>query len=293
MFENIKISKELSRLDLSFSVENIELKTYWCRTAIKEVKTFMDKSHAHSFFEIHLCIKGSAEFVFDKEHVLLKEGEFIFIPKRQIHQIVKISDDFVKLVWGFNAKSEIDKNERDYNKVLLIRNLSRYTVAPYNPNVLAVLSLLLQNVEEKKLGWFSVVKHLLYTLLVECARSIIEKNDWFVEETDGDHKVRMDAITPYILDNLSNSITVSELARQFVVSERQIARICYREYGMSAGEYIRSLQMIEAKRLLGQTDLSIVDVANQVGYADYYAFSKAFKRQEGMSPAKFRLSLLK
>ena len=136
MFENIKLSKELSRLNLSFSVENIALKTYWCRTAIKEVKTFMNKQHSHSFFEIHLCIKGSAEFIFDNEKVLLREGEFIFIPKKMSHQIVKISEDFVKLVWGFNAKSEKDKTDADYNQLLIIRKLTQYIVVPYTPNTL-------------------------------------------------------------------------------------------------------------------------------------------------------------
>jgi AraC-like DNA-binding protein len=121
----------------------------------------------------------------------------------------------------------------------------------------------------------------------------IEKKELLVEGDNDDHKVRMDAIAPYIMDNMANGITITELAREFAISERQLSRICNREYGVSAGEYIRSLQMEEAKHLLGDFDLSIADVANKVGYADYYAFCKAFKRMEGSSPAKFRLSLLK
>ena len=293
MFENIKLSKELSRLNLSFSVENIALKTYWCRTAIKEVKTFMNKRHAHSFFEVHLCIKGSAEFIFNNDKVLLREGEFIFIPKKMPHQIVKISEDFVKLVWGFNAKSEKDKTDADYNQLLIIRKLTQYIVVPYTPNTLNILYLLFRNLDEKKLGWYSMVKQHLYEIFVEVVRCLIDKNDLTVESDEDDHKVRMDAIAPYIMDNMANGITITELAREFAISERQLSRICNREYGMSAGEYIRMLQMEEAKRLLGDFELSIAGVANMVGYSDYYAFCKAFKRVEGLSPAKFRGSLLK
>ncbi|MBO5481312.1 MAG: helix-turn-helix transcriptional regulator [Clostridia bacterium] len=293
MFENIKLSKELSRLNLSFSVDNIALKTYWCRAAIKEIKTFMNKQHAHSFFEIHLCIKGSAEFILNNEKLVLHEGEFIFIPKKMSHQIVKISEDFVKLVWGFNAKSEKDKTDADYNKLLIIRKLSQYIVASYTPNTLNILYLLFHNLDEKKIGWYSMVKQHLYEIFVEIVRCLIDKNNLLVEGDNDDHKVRMDAIAPYIMDNMANGITITELAREFAISERQLSRICNREYGMSAGEYIRSLQMEEAKHLLGDFDLSIADVANKVGYADYYAFCKAFKRMEGLSPAKFRLSLLK
>lgn len=293
MLENLKLSKELSRLDLSFSVENISLKTYWCRIAIRESKSFMNKRHAHSFFEIHLCVKGSAEFVFEGTTVALNAGEFIFIPKRIPHQIIKVSDDFVKLVWGFNTRSEKEQNDPDYNKILLIRKVSQFIIAPYTPDTLTILELLLQNIEEKKICWFSMVKNHVYEILVECTRCLIEKNDLFVKGDAVDHKVRVDAITPYIIDNLSNGITVSELGRQFALSERQISRICNREYGMAAGEYIRVLQMTEAKKLLERLELSVEDVAYQVGYTDYYAFCKAFKRMEGLSPAKFRSSLLK
>ena len=293
MFENIKLSKELSRLNLSFSIENISLKTYWCRTAIKEVKTFMDKKHSHSFFEIHLCIKGSAEFAFGDENVVLREGEFIFIPKKTEHQILKISDDFVKLVWGFNVKSEKDKGDIGYNKLLIIGKLTKYMVAPYTSNILTLLNLLFQNIDEKKIGWFSMVKQHLFEIFVGSVRCLIETGDLFVEENLEDYKVRMDAIEPYIMDNMANGLTISELAQQFAISERQLSRICNREYGMAAGEFIRSLQMQEAKRLLENLDLPIADIASMVGYADYYVFCKAFTRVEGLSPAKFRASLLK
>lgn len=293
MFENIKLSKELSRLDLSFSMENISFKTYWFRTSIKEVKTFMNKRHAHSFFEIHLCIKGNAEFIFNNEKVLLREGEFIFIPKKISHQIVKISDDFVKLVWGFNAKSEKDKTDVEYNKLLVIRKLTQHIVAPYSSNILNILYLLLHNLERKKIGWYTMVKQHLYEIFVEIVRCLIDKNDLTVEVEENKHKARIDALTPYIMDNMANVITITELAREFAISERQLSRICNQEYGMPVGEYIRMLQMEEAKHLLGDFKLSIVDVANMVGYSDYYAFCKAFKRIEGLSPAKFRGSLLK
>ncbi len=292
MFDDIKLSKALSRLNLSFSVENIYIKTYWCRIAVREIKTFMSKTHAHSFFEIHLCIKGRATFVVGNEKVSVKEGEFIFIPQKTPHRIEKISDDFIKLVWGFDVTEE-GKNGEGYNDFLVIKKLTRYSVSAYTTDVLAELSLLLRNVDEKKIGWYSTVKRHLYGIFVEIARCLIETNDLSVERDKGEHKIRIDAIASYIADNMANGITITELAREFSVSERQLSRICNREYGMPAGEYIRSLQMAEAKRLLENLELSVSGVANMTGYSDYYAFCKAFKRVEGLSPAKFRDSLLK
>ena len=101
----------------------------------------------------------------------------------------------------------------------------------------------------------------------------------------------MESIRLYILDNLQNGVTVQDVARQMAISERQLSRICYHEFGISVGEYIRQLKMEQAKRLLEETDLTIEEIAERLGYSDRFVFSKAFSGYEGMSPAQFRTSL--
>ena len=49
--------------------------------------------------------------------------------------------------------------------------------------------------------------------------------------------------------------------------------------------------MEDAKKLLCREELSIDEVADMVGYHDYFYFTKAFKKYVGMSPSMYRKSI--
>jgi AraC family transcriptional activator of pobA len=46
--------------------------------------------------------------------------------------------------------------------------------------------------------------------------------------------------------------------------------------------------MLEAKRLLRYTDLTVGEIAHRVGFADQLYFSRAFKRNAGRAPQAYR-----
>ena len=62
--------------------------------------------------------------------------------------------------------------------------------------------------------------------------------------------------------------------------------------GRSPQEYLIQYRIRVARKLLCETDWCIRNIAYAVGYSDSFAFSKAFKRVCGTSPAKYRGKLL-
>jgi YesN/AraC family two-component response regulator len=62
----------------------------------------------------------------------------------------------------------------------------------------------------------------------------------------------------------------------------------HKNFGTPIGEYICSLRINEAKRLLESTDLPIQKIAYTVGIQDYNYFAKFFKLRVGISPVKYR-----
>ena len=57
---------------------------------------------------------------------------------------------------------------------------------------------------------------------------------------------------------------------------------------MTVTEYIKNLRIKKAKELMTETDLSILEIAQRVGYEHNSSFTRVFKEIEGISPAQFR-----
>ena len=93
----------------------------------------------------------------------------------------------------------------------------------------------------------------------------------------------------WYLDEVTDQITpVSQLAERFHVSRNRFTRI-FREYwGITPQDYQINSRMNQAKHLLESTDLSISNIAMELGYADHYFFARQFKQKVGITPGKFR-----
>ena len=60
------------------------------------------------------------------------------------------------------------------------------------------------------------------------------------------------------------------------------------EVKMGIAAYIRRRRMHRAKKLLKTTELSVAEIAEQVGFSDYNYFSRVYKKTYGKSPKRYR-----
>lgn len=80
------------------------------------------------------------------------------------------------------------------------------------------------------------------------------------------------------------SIHYAELAKSCGTSYSTLRAAFRTEIGVSLGQFHLGLRLGEARRLLIQTDLSISDIAERVGFCDQKHFSAIFKRKMGVTP---------
>jgi AraC-like DNA-binding protein len=92
-----------------------------------------------------------------------------------------------------------------------------------------------------------------------------------------------------VLEHLESSVlSVSWLAQEMMVSERQLFRKIDKYTGLTPNNYIRSLRLHEAKRLLEDFACTTVsEVASRVGMQDPYYFSKLFRKEFGCKPKAY------
>lgn len=100
----------------------------------------------------------------------------------------------------------------------------------------------------------------------------------------------LEAARRYLETRFAGPVTVAELAGIACLSEGALIRGFTRRYGRSPMALCRSLRITAARHLLAVTGRSIGEIAERVGYGDIYAFSRAFKRETGMTATAWRRS---
>lgn len=78
------------------------------------------------------------------------------------------------------------------------------------------------------------------------------------------------------------------MAQRCDVSAEHLARLFVRYTGEGPNKLLFRLRMNKAAHLLTDSNQSIADIAEDVGYNDAFAFSKAFRRDFGCSPRSYR-----
>ncbi len=88
--------------------------------------------------------------------------------------------------------------------------------------------------------------------------------------------------------NFTSQITFKIFQDIFGHSEKYIASLFKAEFGISPIKYLGNLRIDMAKKLIrNNPDLLLKDVAEMVGYADAFYFSRVFKSHEGISPSQY------
>jgi len=100
------------------------------------------------------------------------------------------------------------------------------------------------------------------------------------------HKLRQ--ITDWMSEHLAEECSLERLASQAGLSKFHFQRLFKAATGVSPSHYQIDLRMNEARRLLRETRMSVIDVALEVGYANPSHFARLFRRETGLSPSDYR-----
>jgi AraC family transcriptional regulator of adaptative response / methylphosphotriester-DNA alkyltransferase methyltransferase len=83
-------------------------------------------------------------------------------------------------------------------------------------------------------------------------------------------------------------VKIEEVARRVATSPRQLQRAFAEAGGVGFRASLRRIRLSHAAELIAGTDLPVSHVARRVGYRDVSQFSKAFSREQGVSPSQLR-----
>lgn len=92
----------------------------------------------------------------------------------------------------------------------------------------------------------------------------------------------------YIQENYDKNISVTEIADYLSLERKYFSRIFKDHLNASPNSYIANYRFMKACELLESTPMNVAQIAEKVGYDNPFSFSRAFKKQKGMSPSRYR-----
>ena len=102
-------------------------------------------------------------------------------------------------------------------------------------------------------------------------------------------KYLVEKITDYFEDHYAEKISLDRIAGNMYLSTFYVSRIFKAETGNTPIHYLIDIRLTKAYNLLTQNlEMSIQEIAAQVGYEDAYHFSKLFKKKYGVAPSAVR-----
>ena len=108
--------------------------------------------------------------------------------------------------------------------------------------------------------------------------------------TVDDHNTLSDILI-YCSENFKNSdISIASLSKAVGISPKHCSYLINSMMNTDFRQYVNSLRMFEAARLIANTDQAITRIMLDVGYENQSTFNRVFKEQYGMTPKEYRLS---
>ncbi|MDQ1914651.1 response regulator [Paenibacillus sp. GD4] len=128
--------------------------------------------------------------------------------------------------------------------------------------------------------------HELLALMTEKVNRVIERQIQSSGVTT-DHP-EVNAAIAYIHRNYGQQITLKTLAKQINIDEKYLSGLFVKKTGEPLIQYLQRVRVEKAKRLLMETDLTVQEIGEQVGFVNANYFFKIFKRWSEVTPNDFR-----
>ncbi|MBW2961837.1 helix-turn-helix domain-containing protein [Mesonia aestuariivivens] len=286
--------------DFIYDIEfDMDLNPYGIRLSSLKYENTTHLTHRvyrASFYRMIWVSSGTVSLDLDLEAVTLSKDDFLFIGKNQVFQL----KEFDK----FNAYL-IDFTENFYARNQLDIDLLQRSSLFYNDSGIVKLHLE-EPYKEILKGFLSFFKGINYKeydqLLYQFAHNTVERMLLFAELN---LKLENNLTVPLVYTNskehslikqFQNLVAnyyiaekgVSFYAKQLNVSSRSLAAACTVANKPSPKRIIIDRILVEAKRLLKFTDLSVKEITYRLGYDQYNSFIKLFTSNVGLTPMNFR-----
>ena len=233
-------------------------------------RTDFEERELHTYHEILYIIDGNVTLLTEQFQQHLSAGTLIVIPRGQYHFFRIHSDTFSRLKISLPNAPELSVFSQV--RILTENAVDRHLID-------RMLSALSENENNEQSGL--ILYGALWTLLAGAAESPRNPNP-----RDASHLISR--AVAFIDSHLTESVSVSTLAKELLVSESTLTHSFRKDMGISLHQYILQKRLFHADEQL-MKGAAPTKIFSLCGFGDYTAFYKAYKKMFGYPPSKKRI----
>ena len=131
-----------------------------------------------------------------------------------------------------------------------------------------------------------MLQMMLKRILILCTRKFKEQTDPSAISSEQSNIIREYHFL--VEQHFKSKHSVAEYADLLFKSPKTLSNLFKKLGSKSPLQFIKDRRMLEARRLLKYTDMSVSEVAYNLGFSEVQSFSRFFKKEQGISPVDFR-----
>ena len=243
-------------------------------------------AHQDDYYVFGLLAKGTACGIIDFKELHLKEGDVFLVQPGQVHRFV--SSQNVE-GWLMMADSKFVGSEEKCAFDHFSLSASSFTIDERRKEELRQIALLLEHRLKDGQGQKAdaVVPRLSEAFIAVIAEAAQEQNSLQMALSARQVEIIL-SFRKMLSEHLPHHRQPSYYASLLNISTVYLNEVVKKVTGMSTALYIKSEVVLQAKRLLVHTHLSVKQIADRLGFDDYAYFSRLFTQTTGITPTDFR-----
>lgn len=230
-------------------------------------------------YHLHFVLNGKGILIINNKTYHIKKNDIFLIPKGYPVQYFADDKEPWEYVWvtfdGMMAENYLNHVHLDADNPVITSTIAVTIYIPFICNIL----------DTNKLTYANEIRRVGY--LYEILSTLIEAQNAQSEQYDYSSETYVDYALQYIKSNYRD-IKVNDIANYIGINRSYLTAIFKKKLDVSPQKYLVSYRLQKAAKLLKSTDMSITEIASEVGYVDSISFSKMFKQEYNMSPKTFR-----
>lgn len=257
----------------------------------------MSSNHYHTNFEMYYLTAGERYYFIEDSLYKIKAGDLILINANDLHKTIKGSTDkFSRILISFNhnfLKSMLESVSDISPYLCFERKIHILSLTPPQQTLVEqLLHGMMDEYKKRMPGYLTNLRLELLKLLIFTTRYAQKTLSTDIKRpcTEDMNTIQSKILlaVQYINNNYSQKISLTELSKRYHISYYYFCRIFHQVTGFTLKEYINSVRIRKAQQLLIETNSSISEISELVGYEDITGFGRTFKQITHSSPLQYR-----